>query len=190
MVLPMIAWTITGVFFFVKPGYQQAYQSLNISYYPLATNLQVAPNNDWQEVRWKRTILGLHLIVKRDNRWTQLNPDTLEEIQMPSVEQVKRLITDAISSDTARYGEIKRIDGSKAITSTDVVINLNWQQLSLSQQGTDTNFINQMYKIHYLQWTGIESIDRFLGIIGLATVLMLALIGLKMAFRRPKLSNR
>jgi uncharacterized iron-regulated membrane protein len=58
--------------------------------------------------------------------------------------------------------------------------------MSLYQQGKDTDFINQMYKIHYLQWTGIKSIDKVLGIIGLILVLLLAFLGLRMSIAYKK----
>ena len=43
-----------------------------------------------------------------------------------------------------------------------------------------------MYKIHYLQWTGIKSIDKVLGIIGLVLVLLLAFLGLRMSIAYKK----
>ena len=56
--------------------------------------------------------------------------------------------------------------------------------MRLYQKGEDTAFINTMYKIHYLQWTGIKSVDKVLGIIGLVLVVILAMLGTVMTFRR------
>ena len=96
------------------------------------------------------------------------------------------MLNDAITHNQQRYGNILTIDGLNIITDTDIRISLNWNNMSLYQQGRDTDFINNMYKIHYLQWTGIESIDKFLGIIGLILVLLLAFLGLKMSIGYKK----
>lgn len=177
MVLPFVAWAITGVFFFIKPGYQDAYASLTVKQYPLQQSYYLAGNPNWQEVRLLRSILGDHLLVKANDKWRQLDPHSLQPVNKPTETQVRNLVNDAISSNPERYGEIATIEGTQITTNTGVRINLNWQQMSLYQQGADTDFINQMYKIHYLQWTGIKAIDKVLGIVGLGLVLLLAGLG-------------
>jgi hypothetical protein len=190
MLLPFIAWTITGVFFFIKPGYQQAYQPLNIKTYPLQTAVSLEPLTGWLAFEWRRSILGDHLMVKTADGWSQLDPVTFDPIAQASEQQIRQLVNDAIATNKPRYGEIVKVEGNHVFTDQSIEINLHWPQLKLSQKGPDTDFINQMYKVHYLQWTGIESIDRVMGIIGLAAVLMLALIGLKLALKRVKFVNR
>jgi hypothetical protein len=54
----------------------------------------------------------------------------------------------------------------------------------LYQKGPDTKFINNMYKAHYLQWTGIEPLDKVLGIVGLVLVVILALLGVTLTIKR------
>ena len=83
-------------------------------------------------------------------------------------------------------GQIKSIDELKIITNTGITISLNWSQMSLRQTGNDTQFINNMYKIHYLQWTGIKAIDKILGIVGLGLVIILAFLGLSMIMKRNR----
>lgn len=186
MLLPFIAWAVTGVFFFIKPGYQEAYASLAVKQYPLQQSYYLAGNPNWQEVRLLRSVLGDHLLVKTKDNWQQLDPHSLMQINKPTDTQLRKLVSDAIQSNRERYGKIASIDGTQVTTSTGVRISVNWQQMSLYQQGADTDFINQMYKIHYLQWTGIEAIDKVLGIVGLGLVLVLAGLGLWLSLSRGK----
>lgn len=57
--------------------------------------------------------------------------------------------------------------------------------MSLQQRGSDTRRIDLLYRIHYLQWTGIKILDKVLGFTGLALVLTLTALGAWLAFRRP-----
>ncbi len=184
MLLPFLAWAITGVFFFIKPGYKAAYESLPIKTYPLAQLPHIDIEKNWSEVRWLRSILGNHLLVKTEESWQQIDYRTLQAAELPGEQQVRLLINDAIQLNRQRYGHIQTIDGVKINMDSGVEISLNWSQMSLYQSGIDTLLINNMYKIHYLQWTGIQSIDKVLGIVGLGLIVILALLGLSMTFRR------
>jgi uncharacterized iron-regulated membrane protein len=190
MLLPFIAWAITGLFFFIKPGYQQAYASLPILTYPLTAQQQfkgpLPADSHWLELRQVRTVLGLHLLVKNQQGWQQLQPESLQPWSKPSTKQVVNLVNDAISKDLQRYGQIKSVDGLSVITTTDVRISLNWAKLTLYQQGKDTDFINSMYDIHYLRWTGHQQIDQILGVIGLGLVMILAFVGVFMFLKSTK----
>ncbi len=72
----------------------------------------------------------------------------------PSADDLLRLIKDAMSVDSKRYGEQLLKTEQGFVTDTGVQIQLDWASLSLSQQGKDTELINNLYKAHYLQWTG------------------------------------
>ncbi len=190
MLFPFIAWAITGVFFFIKPGYSQAYERLQITSYPNITSFQPAADNKWSEIKIIRSILGEHLLVKnKDNDWIHLNKKTMELVQAPSPAQVELLIKDAIKQHSERYGVINDVDGLVALTSNQIKITLNWDRMKLHQQGPDTEFIDMMYRIHYLQWTGIKIIDNVLGIIGLALMIVLAGFGLLLSFKRSTSSD-
>lgn len=184
MLLPFVAWAITGVFFFIKPGYSGAYDQLSVKTYLSIKSLTLPNDNLWSEVRVFRTILGRHLIVKSNDKWLHLNADTYERKQAPTVDEITSLVNDAINVKSLRYGEVTTVDALSAITSTNIRVTLNWENMTLRQQGEDTDFINTMYKIHYLQWTGITSIDKVLGIVGLGLVLILAALGIKLSFKR------
>jgi hypothetical protein len=55
--------------------------------------------------------------------------------------------------------------------------------MSLQQRGKDTDRIDLLYKIHYLQWTGVKSVDRVVGFVGLMFVLTLTTLGAWLAFK-------
>ncbi|MEW6991199.1 PepSY domain-containing protein [Colwelliaceae bacterium 6441] len=184
MLLPFIAWTITGIFFFLKPGYKVAYQALPITQYPLQALVHLPEHQKWLEVRQLKTILGAHVLVKNDQGWQQLSPVTFQPIEKANQQQITQLINDAIKHNRERYGEIAKIEENVITTNNNIRITLDWHNLSLHQKGADTDFINTMYSIHYLQWTGVKSIDKFLGVIGLLLVTLLAIFGLLMSLKK------
>jgi hypothetical protein len=69
-------------------------------------------------------------------------------------------------------------------TDTGVEVTLDWNRLSLQQHGADTDRIDRLYKIHYLQWTGQKSVDKILGLAGLTLLVVLSILGAQLAFRR------
>ena len=102
----------------------------------------------------------------------------------PTEDEMRQLLSEALQTNSERYGSIASINGNTATTSTGVRVTLNWQRLTLTQTGKDTNRIDTLYKIHYLQWTGIQSIDKVLGGVGIAFILVLSLLGLRLFFSR------
>jgi len=83
---------------------------------------------------------------------------------------IRKLVDAAIASDRGRYGDIASVsrhpgdDPSASIkTTTGVDIEFDWTTLALQQSGRDTRRIDALYRIHYLQWTGVRSIDRVVG---------------------------
>jgi PepSY-associated transmembrane protein len=182
MLLPLCGWIVTGVIFFVKPGYAGAYDTPAPRTYAGLTPASSAPKGAL-EMRSLRTVLGDHLLVKTADGWTHYDPATLRPRQAPSPADVRRLLEDAVSDNKPRYGSIVSVDGLTAHTSTGVTIDLDWNTLSLQQRGTDTDRIDLFYRIHYLQWTGVKLLDRILGIAGLTLLLALTVLGFRLAFR-------
>lgn len=165
LLLPLCGWVATATVFLLKPGYGAAYGFLDIK-------------KEGEERRF-RSVLGEHVLVKRESGWTQRDP-------LPDDAALRRLIEDAIASNPERYGTIATFErteaGAKAETSTGAAIELDWPTMSLSQQGKDTRLLDTLYKVHYLQWTGIPALDRVVGAIGLATLLVLTALGARLAF--------
>jgi uncharacterized iron-regulated membrane protein len=180
LVLPMLGWTLTGFVFFIKPGYQEAYQQLTVKNYPLSQTVLVKPKENWQEVKLVRSILGDHLLVTSDNKTWHLIPESLKVKAQPSEPEFKSLLRDAFRQHSERYGEIVSVNGLSAKTSTGVEVTLDWNNLSLSQTGQDTHLINLLYKIHYLQWTGHKVLDQVLGVLGLILLISLTILGVRL----------
>ena len=184
LVLPMLGWTFTGLVFFIKPGYQGAYEQLSVKTYPLSQPITIIPQDNWQEVRVVKTVLGEHLIVKANNKSQHLDPTTLLAMPEPTTLQLETLINDAFTDNQARYGDIISTDGFTAKTNTGVEVVLNWSSLRLSQQGQDTQLINLLYQVHYLQWTPFKELNQVVGIFGLILLISLTVLGVRIYLKQ------
>ena len=184
LLIPFVGWAITGLVFFIKPGYTGAYEVLSPRFYPINKQLLLTEDPNWLEVRYLRTILGDHLLVRTDSGWMNLNPNDKRPRSAATDDETRRLVQDAFSMNPKRYGQIVSVDGNTVTTDTGVVITTDWNRMSLQQTGKDTKWIDSLYRIHYLQWTGVRSIDRVVGLTGIALVLILTGLGATLAFRR------
>ena len=185
MLVPFIGWAATGIVFFTKPGYGAAYDALAVKTYPLDGPFALQPDPAWREIRYLRTILGAHLLVRTAKGWAQLDPVTLRPSAPPASDDVRRLIADAFTANPDRYGRIVSLDGGVATTDTGAVVTFDWNRLGLQQRGRDTDRIDLLYKVHYLQWTGQKTIDKVLGLAGLTLLIALTTLGARLAFRAP-----
>ena len=156
MLLPLSGWAVTGAFFFLKPGYADAYEPLQVKTYPLEPNIALQADPSWLEVRLVKTILGEHLLARTATGWFHLDPRTLQSRPEPSIDDISALVTDALSANPERYGRIASIEGANITTSTGARVELDWNRLALTQRGKDTDRIDLLYRIHYLQWTGVS----------------------------------
>jgi hypothetical protein len=145
LLLPFFGWAVTGLIFYLKPGYAVAYDMLAPKTYPLDTAVAIPSMSGWHEARCVRTILGTHLLVRTDSGWQQVHPQTLEQRTMPPEEEMRKLVTDAFTANTQRYGHIARIAGDTVWTDTDVEVILDWNSLSFQQRGKDTDRIDLLY---------------------------------------------
>lgn len=190
LLLPLVAWAISGAFFFIKPGYQAAFAPLEIKTYPLDEALTLTAQPQWQELRLLRTVLGNHLLIKEEGQYHHLDANTLAPMAPPTQAQLRLLLEDAIASDPLRYGHLTQLDDNlvppnltqpKSVitvhTSTGVELTLDWGRLQLRQLGADTRFINGVYSMHYLQWTPYKGLNKVLGFVGLVLLFGLALSG-------------
>jgi PepSY-associated TM region len=184
MLLPLLGWAVTGAVFFLKPGYSGAYETLPVKSYPLETEIKATPDPAWLEVRFLKTILGEHLLARTSRGWLHYDPRVLQLRNDPSTDEVRALVNDAISANPARYGQIIGVEGGRVITDTGIRIDLDWSRLTLSQRGADTDRIDALYKIHYLQWTGMKWVDQVLGALGILLVVSLSALGASLFFRR------
>lgn len=184
LLLPFFGWALTGLVFFIKPGYEGAYEVLSPKTYPLDGAVAVNPDPAWLEFRYLRTALGEHLLVRTEKGWSHLNPADMRPRGKPTEDEIRTLLQDAFAANPRRYGHISKVSGDTASTDTGVEVTVDWDRLSLRQKGRDTDRIDLLYKIHYLQWTGVTVVDRVLGITGLALVLALTILGARLAVKR------
>ena len=182
LVLPLVAWALTALIFYVKPGYADAYSILMPKTYPLDVALTIPPRSGWHEVRFLKTILGEHLLVRTDSGWQQLDPQSLGPLGSPGEHGLRELLSDAFAANPKRYGHIVRVSNDTVWTDTGVEVILDWNTLTLQQRGKDTDRIDMLYRIHYLQWTGNRNVDRILGLAGILLLLTLAVLGVRIAF--------
>ena len=184
LLLPFFGWAITGLVFFLKPGYSGAYETLSPRTYPLTGALPISPDPAWLEIRYFRTILGDHLLARTGSGWHHLNPTNREPRSKAGENEIKLLLSDAFSANPSRYGNISRVSGDTVWTDTGVEVNIDWNRMSLQQRGKDTDRIDLLYRIHYLQWTGVKRLDRIVGFSGLVLVMALTTLGAWLAFKR------
>ncbi len=184
LLIPFFCWAITGLIFYLKPGYEHAYEVLTPKTYLVNTQQPINPAPGWLEVRYLRTILGDHLLVRTKSGWVHIDPSNNQPKTAPSEEDLRKLIKDAFSSNPQRYGEIATLSGNTVTTNTGVEVTLDWNRMSLQQKGKDTDRIDLLYRIHYLQWTGVKTIDRVVGFVGITLVLLLTSLGALLAFKR------
>lgn len=185
MLLPFTGWALTGAFFFLKPGYAGAYETLQVRTYPLEMTLELTPDPARIEARVVKTILGEHLLARTTEGWQHLDPRTMQPRPYPSQEEIRTLVADASRENPVRYGTVSHVEGGGDITTdTGVHISLDWNRLTLAQRGKDTDLIDALYKIHYLQWTGNRPVDRVLGALGILLVFALSALGARLFFRR------
>lgn len=183
LLLPFAGWILTALVFSIKPGYAAAYEYIQPKTSPLAGKVSIAADSTWLEIKYLRTVLGNHLLVHTSAGWKQLDPVTLRPREKPTKDEIRALLTDAFSANPSRYGEVAIISNDTIMTSTGIQVILDWDGLSLYQRGPDTDRIDMLYKIHYLQWTGVAAIDRILGPLVLTLVLTLCILGIRLATR-------
>lgn len=188
LLLPICGWALTGFVFFIKPGYAAAYSGLRVHLYPLEGASVPPPQADWLDLRMLRTVLGDHLLVRGANGPLHLDPATLAARELPDETAIRSLIGEAIAKEHGRYGDIASVTrtpgespSASIKTTTGIDIELDWTTLGLQQSGRDTRRIDALYRIHYLQWTGVKTVDRIVGGVGLASLIVLAILGLRLA---------
>ena len=186
LLIPFLLWIVTAMVFYFKPGYANAYEFLQVKTYPLNQPLAVVPDSGWTEIRYVRTILGSHLLAHTAEGWKNLDPTTGKPRPEPSKAELGTLLMDAFTANPSRYGQISSISHDTIRTSTNILIVLDWSRLGLEQRGPDTERIDLLYKIHYLQWTGNRALDKILGPVGLGLVLILSVVGVVLAFGKKR----
>ena len=180
LLLPFLVWSLTGIFFLFRPPFFEAYEQVPIKQYPLLNSSLEVTSDNWIEVRQIRSVLGNHLLVRNTDGWAHLRADTKEPWELPSESELTRLLQDAFQFNSDRYGMIAEINENKGITNTGIEIEIDWPTLSITQVGMDRVWIDRIYNLHYLRWSGIEWLDDIVGILGLCLLIYMTFSGARM----------
>lgn len=197
LVLPLVTWTATGLVFLIKPGWAGAYETLRAfddrpvdpgSLVPIA-ELPIAVGN---ATGWElgSTALGPVYRVAGQDGATIMDAATgeiLSPLGRAAVEAIARHAA-ARAQAPARYGRVEEIlltDGEGVVRfDGGAEVRVGRHDLSVTQRGPDTAWIDRLYELHYLRWTGIEAVDRTLAPIALVAVWLLAFTGIRKLRRR------
>ena len=177
LLIPLLGWSLTGIVFLLKPGYEGAYERIALKTYPLEREFHLKRTGNWHESRSVRSVLGYHLLVNDGETWWHLDPSTLAVKTLPTSQEVERLVVDSIAFNTPRYGNVASVSAGKIYTDTGVEITLDWATLTMHQVGSDTRLINTLYKIHYLQWLGLPRANTFFAALGIFLLFFLVVLG-------------
>jgi len=186
LILPFLAWASTAIFFLVRPGYSEAYAPLSLATEAMPARLVLPPTDaTWLELRYLRSVLGEHLLVRTAAGWQHLDARSGEAFPLPDADATRRLLQAAMAVNPTRYGELLSLEGLQARSSTGVDISINWQQFSATQVGRDRRWIDRMYDIHYLRWTGFAAFDRAFGLLGLGLLIFMTWSGGRLLLNGP-----
>jgi len=201
LLLPLLAWTGTGLLFLVKPGWAAAYESLHaFDGRPLDPGSLVDPKDLLSAAgaasRWElgSTALGP---VFRVSGGAGGGPSLVHGATGRVISPLDREAVEAVALDAAsrasgptRYGAIEEVIlGEKEGVvrfNGGAVVRVNRYDLTMTQRGSDTEWIDRLYDVHYLRWTGSERLDRILAPLAILGVWLLAFTGLRMLVRRSR----
>lgn len=188
LLVPLLGWSLTGIVFLTKPGYEGAYDRVMVKTYPIEGSFSMHDGRSSHESRLVRTALGYHLLQRdEEGHWTHLDPLTMTVRPAPGDEDLKRLVADAIEGKGERYGSVQEQVSGSVFTDTGIEITVDWSTLAMAQKGSDTALINRLYKIHYLQWLGQPTLNKLFGALGICLLLALVVLGVTSLIRKPRL---
>ncbi|MFN0251130.1 MAG: PepSY domain-containing protein [Kofleriaceae bacterium] len=197
LVALLVVWSITGLLFHLKPGWDRAYDSLSVqrtepvdlsSVVPVASLTSVSLTSSGavpSSIELFSTVLGPMYRVTT-SAGSSIVDATTGRVRTFTPDEVIRLVDDAVSRSpfARRYGAHVGIDGNDVRYAGDQVVTFSPPTMRVSQEGRDTKRIDWLYRIHYLQWTGNKTIDKILAISGLALIWIVMIPGVVLFVRR------
>ncbi len=199
LVIPLLVWSVTGLVFHLKPGWARAYDQLDEARpgpLDLAAVTAIAslpgPATGWTASRVELFDSALGPLY----RVTILDGSALYDARTGArrsplaVADARSLAVDAVarSEHHAAYGdpvEVREAPAEFRIQfSGGAVVRIGRDDGRLTQRGADTERIDWLYRLHYLQWTGNRAIDRVIAGAGLGLIWLAAVPGLVLAARR------
>ncbi len=167
LVAALVIWSITGLLFHLKPGWDRAYDLLSIDRGGGREELDTAIG----------PLVRVDGVLERD-------PLTEFEARALAIDAVSR------SRHRASYGEPAGATVTDAAVkirfSGGPVVTVDRAGAWISQRGPDTDRIDWLYRIHYLQLTGHRSIDRAIAVAGLLLIWAVMIPGGVLFVRRVR----
>jgi uncharacterized iron-regulated membrane protein len=187
LVAPLVVWSITGLLFHLKPGWKRAYDTLSIEQPLTDTNvaaIQSLPR--FKQLELFGTAIGP---MYRLDSSSLVDAHTLRPCSPLSIDDAKTLAREAVARSLQRAGYGALIEANADETTVHVkfanaVVDVDRASGSLYQHGADTARIDWLYRIHYLKWTNIPSVDRVVAVIGLALIWLAMAAGMVLFGRR------
>ncbi len=204
LLLPLAVWTLTGLLFALKPGWGPAYEQLSpwsaespatAQGMNFTTFAQTQASVNVASIELHESAIGpVYRVVGRgESAGTRLHSaGSGERIDPLSLDHARVLVDAAIakSIDPGRYGEHQsQTVGAEAIDfefANGPIVTIDLHTARLRQRGPDTDRIDWLYQMHYIQWTGNAVADRILGFACLVLVWLLAAAGVVLAWRGRK----
>ncbi len=201
LVALLVVWSVTGLLFHLKPGWDRAYDQLSVERGDTTLPLQqLIPMTSLGSPSIGRielfdTVLG-PLYRLRTSTGTELVDARTGRPRTLDVSDARALVADAVarSPHHAAYGEIANVavaDATARVTfAAGPIVEIGLHDARVSQRGRDTDRIDWLYRIHYLQWTGNPTFDRAFAIFGLVLIWAVMIPGIVLfvrRFRRPRL---
>ncbi len=197
LVVPLVVWSVSGLLFHLKPGWARAYDMLGAER-PLTTT-SVAPIAT-VAATFSAKISKIELIDTAIGPLYRVTTETATELvdavgatrRSPlSADDAKLLAVDAVSrsAERAAYGSVTGTEvGERTVhvRFEHATVDVGRSSARLSQRGPDTDRIDWLYRIHYLQWTGNKAVDRVLAMFGLALIWAVMLPGVVLFIRRVR----
>jgi hypothetical protein len=199
--MPLVVWTATGLLFSLKPGWGPAYEYLSAwrsgeeasGAMSLAAFASSESGKDASSIAVQASTIGpLFQVERRSESDALYRASDGQQLDPLSSDNARALVLDAVSRSLSpeRYGEIKSEKSSdesfRFVFAGGPQVSIDRHSGSIRQKGPDTDRINWYYKLHYMQWTGNESVDRVLGFVAIVLVWLLAAAGLLLAWRSRK----
>lgn len=165
LAIALVVWSVTGLLFHLKPGWSRAYDMLSIERGETREELDTAIGK----------LVRVGGVLDR-------GPLTEDEARTLAVDAVAR------SRHAAGYG------APVGTTVTDAAVRVRFSGGAvvtvdraggwISQRGADTDRIDWLYRMHYLQWTGNRTLDRAIAILGLVLIWIVMIPGVALFVRR------
>lgn len=194
LVVLLVVWSATGLLFHLKPGWNRAYDQLTAERREgelrASELVPLASLHGAHRIELFDTALGPLYRVTAGDETTLVDARTGRTRSPLTIDDARALASDAIAHSAYRddYGDIAGIDATEQTVQVRCaggpIVEVGRGDARLSQRGPDTDRIDWLYRIHYLQWTGHATLDRLLAVIGLALIWAVMIPGVVLFVKR------